>query len=429
MQLDVDEDDNSSSSSSSSSGSGGGGNNTTWPQQPSPFVTSRVIPSAVNATASSVSAPSATSGQISSAEIIDTMRSQPPSKLPNFGVASEARSPDPQVVLSPSPPTDEEQKSPFATTPSQASFPHSGIGNNVWHALAAASGAPTPSLDGPSSMPRGSPMLGRPFEQLNIGGSWSGANLTLSDGLSSQESPSRSRPGIPSGAIVANPPPIKLGGLAQRRANKSGNPLFDLKPSPVILSSPLTGLASSSSGSSSGGGSSGSTAAPTRLYAMPVHAVNEKARSSETLILDIRPPSSFRKSHLPNALSVPVPSTLLRRPAFDTHKLLGMLGPAAREQVARWRQTKDIIIIDQDSTSSSESTVLQGLASKFEREDYAGNLWFINGGHSALETDDTIELVIGESDTEGTPATGEEDSAPLGIGRLSRMAFQQGEHS
>lgn len=284
------------------------------------------------------------------------------------------------------------------------------------------SGAPTPSLAGPSTIPRGSPMLGRPFEQLNIGGSWSGANLTLSDGLSSPaDSPPQPRQGIPGGALAGRPPssPTPFGGIAQRRANKAGS----LKPSPVISSSPLSGTATSGS-STPNSGDSGAVAA--KLLPLSVNKVNDKVRSSTTLVLDIRPPSSFRNSHLPGAHSIPVPSTLLRRPAFDTKKLLGMLGPATREAVSQWRDMTDIVIVDQESTSASETGVLFGLSSKFDREGYKGTTWFVNGGHSAMEADGSVELDIGDGEMEGTPMAGE-DSAPLAIGRLSRMAFMQGE--
>jgi rhodanese-related sulfurtransferase len=105
--------------------------------------------------------------------------------------------------------------------------------------------------------------------------------------------------------------------------------------------------------------------------------------SPQTLVLDIRPPSQYAEARVPSAYSVPVPSTLLRRPAFTIAKLLDMVSPSARAAISRWQEMRHIVLIDTDSVSTGG--VLDGLAGKFERENFQGTVWYVRGGHTALD--------------------------------------------
>lgn len=291
------------------------------------------------------------------------------------------------------------------------------LGQSPWAALAASSGAPTPSLEFPPTGPHGSPQLGHPFERLNLGGSWSGNNLAHSNDEPSNLPPSSpfnfgssSRPGGSSSSIPAGPisgrslgPPSPSGSanLAQRRSSMPAGPLGSL---PLLQS---------------------------RIKPLAAPELTNVVSSSTTLVLDLRAPSSYEESHLPNAHSVSIPSTLLRRPAFGIGKLVSMLASAqSQAAVSAWRDTADIVLIDQDSSVVTEGSVLQGVASKFEREGYNGNLWFVPGGHSAVISTKECEVVAGSVDSASESTVTTAPSTPRlsvgGLGRLSRLAFQQG---
>jgi rhodanese-related sulfurtransferase len=170
-----------------------------------------------------------------------------------------------------------------------------------------------------------------------------------------------------------------------------------------------------------------------------------KKDNGEVLILDLRPPSSFFESHLPNALSLPVPSTLLKRPAFTVEKLAEMLPANARKAVTSFTDTKEIVIIDQDSPIAAPGSVIVGLASKFgtqlaenvpdqKQSGWNGRIFFVKGGMSACSEVDGLSMEAGqdvgeEDDTSGNASSTQTDQKNgKMIGRLDRLAFSSGKY-
>ncbi|WWC69963.1 uncharacterized protein I206_103907 [Kwoniella pini CBS 10737] len=443
-------------------------------------------------------------------------RQAPPTSIPNFPSSHEPRNPPPTVPFSPSPTYSPMVSSPFRSPDPPATGPASRIpsgfsiplsqpfatpsgGSGVtspWHSLAATSGAPTPSLEsGP--MGRASPHLGYPFERLNIGGSWSGANLWGEGSLDRRGSADSTGAGGGLGSSpgkgslqLSSPPPINLPppgpsrGLsaetllrykamatpgsgpmptAMAKGASQGNPMDNRASSsrassnePATLSPNLpqglarrrgslpkaalgvsslslppsragkspSPLASTSTNSSPGAGAGTSGK---RLQPISAKSLVPLLSSPSTLVLDVRPPSLFHDSHIPWSHSLPIPSTLLRRPAFNIEKLAGMLQPKSTEAILRWREKGDIVLVDSDSGSVADGSVLDGLSSKFEREGYTGHLWFVKGGHSAL-THGEVRLVAEDEDVEIENLQAESKaglSKGLMAGQLSTLAFKQ----
>ncbi|WVW84244.1 hypothetical protein I302_106274 [Kwoniella bestiolae CBS 10118] len=434
----------------------------------------------------------------------DRRRQAPPTNIPNFPSAHEHRNPPPPVPFSPSPTQSPMASSPFRSpdptpagpsgrTPafnlplSQPFATSSGSGvNSPWHSLAATSGAPTPSLEG-GPMGRGSPHLGYPFERLNIGGSWSGANL-WGEGAQDRRGSADSTGGGPGSSPgrapmqLSSPPPMNLPppGPARGLSNET---LLRYKAMASTGSTPMTkGASQGESGPSSRASSHEPTApsplppalarrrgsVPKNSHAVPslslppsrggkspsplasssttsspgaggkrLHPINARSllpllSSPSTLILDVRPPSSFQQSHIPSSHSLPIPSTLLRRPAFNLDKLVQMLPPYTSEAVLGWREKADIVLVDGDSAAVSDGSVLDGLSSKFEREGYTGHMWFVKGGHAALTTHGEVRLVA-QDEADEAPAQGSSTIAAtnaavnkgLMAGTLGTLAFRQ----
>jgi hypothetical protein len=159
------------------------------------------------------------------------------------------------------------------------------------------------------------------------------------------------------------------------------------------------------------------------------------------LILDLRPPSSFVQSRLPGAHSLPLPSTLLKRPAFTIDKLAQMLAPRSAKAVTQFKEAKEIVIIDQDSPIAAPGSVIVGLASKFgnamseiESQNKHGHIHFVRGGMAACSDLEGVTLEAGQSEAAGEEqqAQAEGSSSPLAqtgrmIGRLGSLAFSSGE--
>ena len=426
-------------------------------------------------------------------------------------------------------------QSPFAGVPA----------NSPWAHLAATSGVPTPSLEGPGGPinspfgpPSGanqfvhpgsqsgqgrsiSPHLGAPFELLNLGGgaagtskspptgwpgAFSGSGMTAQTpglGTSNMADPFSSLPAPASAS--ARPQGGRESGtglgldslaakLAKRRGSKSGPSGLSqstsvesvpneaegqaeaVKP-PAAFGGPLAGPGRVNSGAAPmklnlppgiaerlGGASvptstsstpgtslskpsgpatgKGNTTVPQALLPSQLSSMLGRPEG-EVLILDLRPPSSYVQSHLPGALSLPVPSTLLKRPAFSVEKLAQMLSPRAANAITDFKAAEEIVIVDQDSPMAAPGSVIVGLASKFgnamtdaESDAKQGHVYFVKGGMAACSDLEGVALEHGQpesSEDETDPQAQGPNSpgSPTGqpgrmIGRLDRMAFSSG---
>lgn len=103
-----------------------------------------------------------------------------------------------------------------------------------------------------------------------------------------------------------------------------------------------------------------------------------------TLLIDIRPNASYADARLPRAISLSVPSTLLKRPAFSLQKLSTMMRAASRDQFLAWRSSSNIIVYDADTSALAEGSNILGLLRKFKAEGFAGNIAWIRGGFTAV---------------------------------------------
>ncbi len=106
-----------------------------------------------------------------------------------------------------------------------------------------------------------------------------------------------------------------------------------------------------------------------------------------------------------------------------------MLTPPSSDAVAKWRDMSDVILLDLDSIHAPEGSVLDGLAAKFEREGFAGQLWFVKGGQKAVQGMNGLSVSGDDGDDKESQVTPTALTGPGGlkIGRLGKLAFQQGE--
>jgi len=106
---------------------------------------------------------------------------------------------------------------------------------------------------------------------------------------------------------------------------------------------------------------------------------------STALILDIRPHVAYSAARVPSAVSLSVPSTLLKRPLFSLDRLAEMLPSAiARVRFSTWRSASRILVYDADSTHISGSSNIYGLLRKFKNDGFQGDLAWLQGGFQAI---------------------------------------------
>lgn len=209
-------------------------------------------------------------------------------------------------------------------------------------------------------------------------------------------------------------------------------------------------LGSSSPSTSTPPLSAGSAALPEAMAPSELAARMHDA-NAHLLILDLRQPSAFTGGHAAHAVSLPIPSTLLKRQAFTLDKLLDMLPAHAARTVGAWRDMSDVVIVDQDSTAVGAGSIIAGMANKFrlaqegEQGTWRGKIWFLRGGMSACRNAGEVDIAYGPDEEEVGQGEGEKAQAverdsgmaqagSVGaagpsrmFGGLSRAAFQQGE--
>lgn len=103
-----------------------------------------------------------------------------------------------------------------------------------------------------------------------------------------------------------------------------------------------------------------------------------------------------------------------------------MLSAASMEAVSHWPDKSDIVMVDQDSESVPDGSILNGLASKFTREGYNGHLWFVKGGLQAVQT--SGGPLVGqnaENGDENQTSAGSMTNGGLMAGGMGRIAFQR----
>ncbi|KAK0446459.1 uncharacterized protein EV420DRAFT_1570684 [Desarmillaria tabescens] len=137
-----------------------------------------------------------------------------------------------------------------------------------------------------------------------------------------------------------------------------------------------------------------STTNPT-LHSNNFHAVQhgelaKLVNSPSVLFIDIRPHAQFANARLPNALSLSVPSTLLKRPMFSLDKLASMLSStSSRSRFLGWNTSAQIVVYDADSASLPDSSNILGLLRKFANDSsgYSGRLCWLKGGFQSIWRD------------------------------------------
>ncbi|RDB29255.1 Receptor-type tyrosine-protein phosphatase gamma [Hypsizygus marmoreus] len=146
-----------------------------------------------------------------------------------------------------------------------------------------------------------------------------------------------------------------------------------------------------------------------------------------TLVLDIRPHAAYADARLPRALSLSVPSTLLKRPLFSLQRLAAMLpSPAARTRFSTYRDSARILVYDADASAIPDSSNIQGLLRKFKNDDFGGELAWLRGGFQAVwrECRDLVETTPEKQDDDDADEEhGGRSTAVLRARHLPMAAF------
>ena len=104
-------------------------------------------------------------------------------------------------------------------------------------------------------------------------------------------------------------------------------------------------------------------------------------RSQDLLILDVRPFPQYSRSRISSAMNLCIPTTLLKRSAFNVQKLSETISiERERAKFARWRDAKFIVVYDANSMQLKDATSSVNTLKKFTNEKWRGAPLILRGG-------------------------------------------------
>lgn len=101
----------------------------------------------------------------------------------------------------------------------------------------------------------------------------------------------------------------------------------------------------------------------------------------EIMVLDLRPFTHFAQGNISGSLNLCIPTTLLKRPSFDTQKLQSTFtDDSEKKSFARWRQCRYIIVYDATTADKKDAGPLLNVLKKFVAEGWNGDGMILSGG-------------------------------------------------
>ncbi|KAJ6626987.1 hypothetical protein B0H10DRAFT_1870462 [Mycena sp. CBHHK59/15] len=165
--------------------------------------------------------------------------------------------------------------------------------------------------------------------------------------------------------------------------------------------------------------------------ALPPQSLSPWLDDPRTLVVDIRPHAAYSSARIARAVSLSVPSTLLKRPLFSLQRLSAMLpSHSARTRFSTWPTAARIVVYDADSAALSDTSNIQGLLRKFQAEapdDTHIDLAWVQGGFQVVWRDrrDLVDTLPPTPETETEDEEDDDYAAPrvLRAHHLPRAAF------
>lgn len=121
-------------------------------------------------------------------------------------------------------------------------------------------------------------------------------------------------------------------------------------------------------------------AGPTMVTAQYIINILESA-VEEVLLLDLRVSTQYAKARIAGALSLCIPTTLLKRASFNVQKLAETFkDDESRQKFERWRSSKHIVVYDASSSQMKDAATCINTLKKFTSEGWSGSTYIVRGG-------------------------------------------------
>ncbi|KAK4938854.1 phosphotyrosine-specific ptp2-like protein [Elasticomyces elasticus] len=115
------------------------------------------------------------------------------------------------------------------------------------------------------------------------------------------------------------------------------------------------------------------------------HIAEILTKSDAVLVLDLRVYQQYATSRIQGALNLCIPTTLLKRPAYNVQRLAETFASDTdQETFSKWRDCTHIIVYDANSTSTKEAVTPLNVLKKFTTEGWSGTGLVVKGGFLAF---------------------------------------------
>ncbi|PLB50528.1 hypothetical protein P170DRAFT_455027 [Aspergillus steynii IBT 23096] len=105
----------------------------------------------------------------------------------------------------------------------------------------------------------------------------------------------------------------------------------------------------------------------------------------DVMLLDVRPYAHFAKRNIKGSLNLCIPTTLLKRPSFNTQKLENTFTDESdRRNFAKWRQCRYIAVYDAATSDIKDALPLVNVLKKFTVEGWDGEGLVLLGGFNTF---------------------------------------------
>jgi hypothetical protein len=199
--------------------------------------------------------------------------------------------------------------------------------------------------------------------------------------LESPRSPKRSLP-TPFGEITDRPRRQSPAAFTDGDSLAIPISFGSLKNSEIGASLPLTSSSNPLSPTSPRAGTLPADLNSVEPFASASHVANIlEAHEDDVLLLDLRVSTLYSRSCIQGALNLCCPTTLLKRPMYDTRKLADTFkSPDQRQKFEKWRTCRYIVVYDVNSSRPKDSQTSLHMLKKFTAEGWTGIPYIIRGG-------------------------------------------------
>lgn len=131
--------------------------------------------------------------------------------------------------------------------------------------------------------------------------------------------------------------------------------------------------------------SSFSTDTPNLVSPQEVLHILESYPPDEVLLLDVRVFPQYSQSRIGGALNLCIPTTLIKRPAFNVQRLANTFSrEKEKAKFAHWKDAKFIVAYDAESILLKDATSAVNTLKKFTNEGWHGSTCIVRGGYSGF---------------------------------------------